>query len=114
MWTFPFLGWEPRLAELARLPVDLACSRLWQQARWQRSVLGWLEHPGPHTLDGMLGALQDGFNGALGLPFDCARAQHAAGVLAGALPRSLLESTRFERQLGAMEWLALGPLARRV
>jgi len=38
----------------------------------------------------------------------------AAGVLAGAWPRSLLESMRFEQQLGAMERLALGPLARRV
>jgi hypothetical protein len=114
MWTFPFVADGAGLADMARLPADLACSRLWQQARWQRSVLGWLQHPGVPALDSMLGALQDGMADALGLPFDCLRAQHAAGVLAGAWPRSMLESTRFERQLGAIEQLALGPLARRV
>ncbi len=47
-------------------------------------------------------------------PFDCVRHQHAASVQAGALPRSLLESQRFEQQLGLLEKLSLGPLARRV
>jgi hypothetical protein len=40
------------------------------------------------------------------------RHQHAAGVRAGLLPLSLLESERFERQVGLLERLALGPLAR--
>jgi len=48
----------------------------------------------------------------LALPLDLARHQHAAGVRAGLLPRSLLESQRFERQLGLLERLWLGPLAR--
>ena len=47
-------------------------------------------------------------------PFDLARAQHAAGVQAGLLQRSLLASAEFERRLGQLERLALGPLARRV
>lgn len=50
----------------------------------------------------------------LALPFDFARHLHAAMVRTGGLPRSLLESQRFERQLGLIERLTLGPLARRV
>lgn len=45
-------------------------------------------------------------------PFDAMRLQHAAAVQHGLLPRSLLESARFERRLGWIERLSLGLLAR--
>ena len=46
--------------------------------------------------------------------FDLARAQYAAGVQAGLIERSLLASGAFERRLGVLERLTLGPWARRV
>jgi hypothetical protein len=52
--------------------------------------------------------------GVLTLPFDAARAQYARNVQAGLLPRSLLASRDFERTLGVLEQIALGPLARHV
>ena len=52
-----------------------------------------------HSFEGGLEVSQE----LLALPFDLARAQHAAGVYTGALPRSLLESTQFEQQLVTME-----------
>jgi hypothetical protein len=50
----------------------------------------------------------------LRLPFDIARAQYAQAVQLGLLKRSMLASRDFARTVGAMEQLALGPLARRV
>lgn len=50
----------------------------------------------------------------LGLPFDTVRAWYAIGVQAGLIRRSMLESRDFERALGSVERLLLGPLARRV
>lgn len=50
----------------------------------------------------------------LTLQLDLARHLHAAAVQHGLLPRSMLESQRFERRLIDLERLALGPLARRV
>lgn len=114
MWTIPFTTAPVRLADLIRLPADLACSQVQQQARLQLSLFDALQRPGATAADQAAHVLRDGVANLLGLPFDMARAQHAASVLAGALPRSLLESTRFERQLGAMERLVLGPLARTV
>lgn len=52
--------------------------------------------------------------GAMRLPFDAARAQYAKGVQVGLIERSMLASRDFERALGALEQLSLGPLARRV
>jgi len=49
----------------------------------------------------------------LALPFDALRAQYAAAVTAGLVPRSMLASARLERWLAALEALTLGPLARR-
>jgi hypothetical protein len=114
MWNFPAATWPPPLAEVARLPADLAWGRVWQQARLQRSLFDLFQHPGAPPADQWKHALRDAVASLASLPFDLARAQHAAGVLAGAWPRSLLESTRFEQQLGAMERLTLGPLARSV
>jgi hypothetical protein len=47
-------------------------------------------------------------------PFDAMRWAYAAAVHAGLLKRSILASRDFEHMLGALERLALGPLARRV
>lgn len=112
MWTFPAAAWPPRLADLARLPADLAWGRVLQQARLQFGLFELLQHPGVQSADRLAGALGEVAADLAGLPFDLARAQHAAAVLAGAWPRSLLESVQFERQRGAIERLALGPLAR--
>jgi len=50
----------------------------------------------------------------LGLPFDLARANYANAVRLGLIKHSLLNSARFEQQLGVVERLTLGPWARRV
>jgi hypothetical protein len=48
----------------------------------------------------------------LALPFDAIRQHYAGAVIAGLIPRSLLDSARLERWLGALEAVTLGPLAR--
>lgn len=49
-----------------------------------------------------------------GAGFDFLRTQYAAAVQAGVIERSLLASGAFERRLGVLERLTLGPWARRV
>lgn len=85
-----------------------------QQAQLQRGLIELYQRPGARAVDQLMRALRDCAGCLLALPFDLARAQHAAGVHIGALPRSLLESTKFEQRLVTMEQLTLGPLARRV
>ena len=51
---------------------------------------------------------------ALAYPFDGVRAQYAYAVRAGLIRRSMLAHRDFERALGAVERLCLGPWARRV
>jgi hypothetical protein len=46
-------------------------------------------------------------------PFDSLRSAFAGAVQAGWLKKSVLASRDFEQMLGALERLALGPLARR-
>jgi hypothetical protein len=48
------------------------------------------------------------------LPFDTVRAQYAAAVRAGTIPRSMLASRDFERSVRRWESLACGPMLRRV
>lgn len=50
----------------------------------------------------------------LGLPFDLAREQYALAVKLGLLRRSMIDWARFERGLGKLEQLMLGPWARSV
>jgi hypothetical protein len=114
MWTFPPAAVVPQLVDLARLPFDLAGSRVWEQTRRQLGLFSLFQHPDAQAANRLAGALREGATSIATLPFDLARAQHAAAVLAGAWPRSLLESTQFEQQLDAIERLALGPLARGV
>jgi|PlaIllAssembly_1097288.scaffolds.fasta_scaffold2904033_1 hypothetical protein len=113
MWNLPSAVWPPLLVDLARLPADLAWGRAWQQIRLQRNLFELLfQRPEAKAADQWVHWLRDGAASLACLPFDLARLQHAAGVLAGIWPRSLLESMRFERQLGTIEQLTLGPLAR--
>lgn len=112
MWTFPPAAWPQQLADLARLPSDLAWGRVCEHTRLQCGLFELFRLPGTQAADRLAGALREGASSMASLPFDLARGQHAAFVLAGAWPRSLLESTHFERQLDAIERLTLGPLAR--
>jgi hypothetical protein len=48
----------------------------------------------------------------LALPFDAMRQHYAGAVIAGLVPRSLLDSARLEQWLGALEALTLGRIAR--
>jgi hypothetical protein len=112
MWTVSAAAWPWRFAELARLPCDLAWGRIWLQIGLVRSLLQRLQQPEAAAVDVLMTSSAENLGQGLALPFDLLRMQHAAGVLAGTRPRSLLESARFERQLGALERLTLGPLAR--
>lgn len=107
MWTFL------SATQLARLPADLAWGQAWQQAQLPLRLLQGWPQPDAAGPDPWLRWLGDSAARASALPFDLLRLQHAAAVLAGVWPRSLLESTRFERQLGDLQRLALGPLAPR-
>ena len=48
------------------------------------------------------------------LPFDALRFGYASAVRAGFVQNSMLKSRDFERAVGALERMTLGPLARRV
>lgn len=61
-----------------------------------------------------LGAIRKAGKALAALPFDALRFGHASAVRAGLVQRSLLASRDFERALGALERVVLGPLARRV
>jgi hypothetical protein len=95
-------------------PIDLGCLQWQRQQQLQRRWFELWQPPGPGDAQRALAAWWAGLRELLALPFDLARHQHAAGVRSGALPRSLLESQRFEQQLSLMESLSLGPLARRL
>ena len=51
---------------------------------------------------------------ALSLPFDTARALHAAAARSGLIKKSILEGRDFEHTLAALEQFTLGPWARHV
>lgn len=109
IFALPGLLWR-----LAGAPAEWANVQIQHLARAQRSLVATAGWPSPQRADGAQQALGDLLQGALALPFDALRAQHAAAVQAGALPRSLLESKCFEQHLGQAERLMLGPLARSV
>jgi hypothetical protein len=105
---------DPRIlmAEWWCAAAGLAAAHALRQAEWQGRSMGWMVRPGPQRLDRALQAMRDCLVGVLAWPLDALRIQHAGAARAGLLPTSLLESQRFERQLGRIERLALGPLAR--
>jgi hypothetical protein len=105
----------PRLVlDLWRLPTELALAHAQRHVAWHRHTVETARQPGPEQAGQLQRAWRDIIAAAFALPFDLARVQHAAGVQLGALPRSLLESQRFERKLEAMERFSLGLLARSV
>ncbi len=93
---------------------DWAAFHARRQLRLQGRCLDALLNPSDSRWAGVQRAFCDGLSHALAWPFDLLRVQHASAVQAGAWPRSLLESKRFESDLGALERLSLGPLARSV
>lgn len=71
------------------------------------------ESPGAQTpLHRERGAALNVAQPILALPFDAMRRHYAGAVIAGLVPRSLLDSARLERWLVALETVTLGPLAR--
>jgi hypothetical protein len=108
-YVVPSLFWG-----LADVPCEWARMQLQQLALAQRRLdqsAGW---PAAQRADSAWQTLCDLLQGLCALPFDALRLQHAAAVRAGAWPSSLLESQRFDAQIGRAERLLLGPLARRV
>ena len=97
MWNFPF---------------DPGCQQWQRQQQLQQRWFALWQPLGTGDARRALSGWWAGLRDLLALPFDLARHQYAAGVRSGALPRSLLESQRFEQQLSLMESLSLGPLAR--
>ncbi len=106
---------DPRilLAEWWGAAAGLAGAYALRQAEWQGQSAAWMLRPGPQRLDRALQAMRECVVGLLAWPLDALRIQHAGAARAGLLPASLLESQRFEQQLGRIERLAFGPLARR-
>ena len=61
---------------------------------------------------GTLQAMARAHGHILAIPFDLARDNYARAVRAGLIERSMLDSARFTRTVGALERLTLGPWAR--
>ena len=96
--------------------VPFAWARGWfqRQASFCRRAMVWNDRPPLNTGPGAFDAARAWQTQGLAAGFDLARAQYAAGVHAGLIERSLLASGAFERRLGVLERLTLGPWARRV
>ena len=101
-----------RLPDGVRYLSEWATVQARRQLRLQGRLLEAAAHPGREQAASVQRDLGDLLSHLLALPFDLMRAQHALAVQTGMWPRSLLESQRFETQLGAAERLTLGPLAR--
>ena len=93
-----------------------AWARGWFQrpASFCRRAVDWSDRPPLITGPSAVNAARGWQTHGLAAGFDLARAQYAAGVHAGLIERSLLASGAFERRLGVLERLTLGPWARRV
>jgi hypothetical protein len=108
------ISWARWLGALSIWPLDLARSLMQRQAvAWRPAMVEAAIAP-PMAVAPLVAGTWNWATASLTWPFDLARAQHAAGVQCGLLQRSLLASADFERRLGQLERLALGPLARRV
>lgn len=114
MQSFLFISLARWVGALSSAPFDWA--RGWFQ-RWAfagRRAFAWVEQPSPEATVSVVDAAWAWQAHGVAAGFDFARAQYAAGVRAGLIERSLLASGAFERRLGQLERLTLGPLARRV
>jgi hypothetical protein len=110
----PFVVLPSLMGCLAGAPYEWARMQFQQLALIKRRLDQSTGGPEAQRADSAWHALGDLLQGLCALPFDALRLQHAAAVRAGAWPSSLLESQRFEGQIGRAERLLLGPLARRV
>ena len=103
-WIGAFSGW----------PVAWARGLLQRQTLVQRTALARAERPPFDRTISLADSTRAWQASGVTAAFDLARAQYAAGVQAGLIERSLLASGAFERRLGLLERLTLGPWARRV
>ncbi len=114
MQYFHFMGLPRWFGMLASAPFEWARGWLQRHTGAHRRRLTRTEWASPITGLGVAPASRGWPAPGLGAGFDFARAQYAAGVHAGLIERSLIASGAFERRLGALERLTLGPWARRV
>jgi hypothetical protein len=99
---------------LAQWPLQWLSGVLARQSTALRKLSALVERPTPDAAAGFASALWDWRSTAAAAPFDLVRSEYAAGVQCGAIERSILASAAFERDLGALERLTLGPFARTV
>jgi hypothetical protein len=88
----------------------MSAATLSGSVRWPRALRGGagVPLPDPCTLAWKFGKAW------AAMPFDALRVQYADAVRCGLLERSMLASRDFERAVGTLERLSMGPLARRV
>jgi len=103
-WIGAFPGW----------PVAWARGPFQRQALAQRTAWARAERSTLDTTASLADSTRAWQASGVTAAFDLARAQYAVGVQAGLIERSLLASGAFERRLGLLERLTLGPWARRV
>lgn len=107
------VSWTQWFRTVSLWPFDLALALLQRQAlAWRRAAAAVVVDREPRAAAAVGRAVQAWAAVSLAWPFDLARAQYAVGVQAGLVERSLLASAEFERQLGRLERLTLGPWAR--
>ncbi len=114
MQYFHFMALQRWFGALASAPFEWARGWLQQHTLGRKNAVVSSARPSPDTGLGKAQAARAWQACGLAAGFDLVRAQYAAGVHAGLIERSLLASGAFERRLGTLERLTLGPWARRV
>lgn len=114
MKSFRFAPAAPLIGALSTWPCEWVRGLLRRQAIAQRKAIALAEQPSPEAAARLADAVRAWQASGIAAGFDLARAQYAAGVQAGLVERSLLASAAFERGLGLLERLTLGPWARTV
>ena len=114
MQSFHFLPLARLVVALSSWPFEWARGLLQRQASAQRRVLALAAQPSPDAVADLAEVVRVLPANGIAVTLDLARAQYAGAVQAGLIERSLLASAAFERQLGLLERLTLGPWARTV
>jgi hypothetical protein len=114
MKSFHFVPLCEAISSVAQCPLQWLSSVLARQSTALRKFSALVASPSPDAASGFVVAVRDWRASAAAAPFDLARSEYAAGVQCGVIERSMLASAAFERSLGALERLALGPFARTV